>query len=349
VQSDGPTTPSDSENENSKEEVELSLIPDKVDAPTPVPAPESSRILRERTTQVKPIKYTHLTTDPKSFKQAMISIKKDGWRTAADEDLAKIKHHEVWDDVNEIPASFLCTTWVFKTKPATLSAAERKKAWLCIQGFSQIEGIDYGDTFAPTGKFTTLLVVLMLAIDKKMPIQQFDVKSVFLYAPLKEELFIKPPEGSSQSAPFLRLKKLLYGLKQAPANWYETLTLWFADINFHQSTSDPCLFIHNDNSSVIFFHVDDLVVVGNVEAFETLFLNRFPNSTAHEPDTLLGMDVEIQSNLIKLSQEKLIKKGLDMLGLADCKPVATPLLVGVQLLKATEDEENKFKKLNLNY
>jgi hypothetical protein len=100
---------------------------------------------------------------------------------------------------------------------------------------------------------------------------------------------------------------------------------------------------------VIFFHVDDLVVVGNVDAFEILFLNRFPNSTAHEPDTLLGMDVEIQSNLIKLSQEKLIKKGLDMLGLADCKPVATPLSVGVQLLKATEDEENEFRKLNLNY
>jgi hypothetical protein len=37
----------------------------------------------------------------------------------------------------------------------------------------------------------------MLAIDKKLPIQQFDVKSAFLYAPLKEELFIKTPEGSS--------------------------------------------------------------------------------------------------------------------------------------------------------
>jgi hypothetical protein len=38
-----------------------------------------------------------------------------------------------------------------------------------------------------------------------------------------------------------------------------------------------------------------MLVVGNVEAFETLFLNRFPNSTAHEPATLLGMDVEIQN------------------------------------------------------
>jgi hypothetical protein len=228
-------------------------------------------------------------------------------------------------------------------------AAERKKAQLCIQGFYQVEGIDYGKNFGPTGKFTTLLVVLALAINKQHPIWQFDVKSAFLYAPLEEELFIKTPEGCSRSAPFLRLKKSLYGLKQAPANWYNTLTAWFEDINFHQSTSDLCLYIHNDNNSAIFFHVDNLVVVGNVDAFKTLFLNCFPNSMVHNPDTLLGMDVEIRDNHITLSQEKLIDKGLYMLGLTDCKPVATPLSVGVQLAKASGDEEDKFKKLNVNY
>ncbi|KNZ64190.1 hypothetical protein VP01_10570g1, partial [Puccinia sorghi] len=59
---------------------------------------------------------------------------------------------------------------------------------------------------------------LMFAIDKKLPIRQFDVKSAFLYAPLKEELYIKTPEGSKQKSLFLRLKKSLYGLKRAPAN-----------------------------------------------------------------------------------------------------------------------------------
>ncbi|PLW57372.1 hypothetical protein PCANC_01829 [Puccinia coronata f. sp. avenae] len=61
------------------------------------------------------------------------------------------------------------------------------------------------------------------------------------------------------------------------------------------------------------------------------------------------MDVEIHANHIALSQEKLIDKGLELLGLTDCKPVATPLSVGVQLLKASKDDEAKFKKLNLNY
>ncbi|KNZ49530.1 hypothetical protein VP01_495g5 [Puccinia sorghi] len=99
----------------------------------------------------------------------------------------------------------------------------------------------------------------------------------------------------------------------APANWYDTLT------------------------------------VGNVEAFETLFLNRFPNSTAHEPDTLLGMDVIKEQDKITLSQDKLIQKGIDLLGLQDCKPVNTPLSVGIQLGKASAEEIKAFNKLNVNY
>lgn len=315
------------------------------------PAKEDSNIrnLRERTTQVKPIKYSYLTADPTSFKNAMKSSEKTLWRNATDEELSNIEHHEVWEDEFKTPDSFLRTLWVFKTKPATLSTGERKKARLCIQGFSQVEGEDYGDTFAPTGKFTTLLVLLMFGIDKQLPIRQFDVKSAFLYAPLKETLFIKTPEGSNRKAPFLRLKKSLYGLKQAPANWYETLTSWFEQINYHQSTSDPCLYIHQDKNSFIFFHVDDLIVAGNVEAFEELFLNRFPNSTVHDPDTLLGMDVEITKDHITLSQEKLIDKGLKMLGLTECKSVNTPLSVGVQFKPATQEEKEEFSRLGINY
>jgi hypothetical protein len=189
----------------------------------------------------------------------------------------------------------------------------------------------------------------MFAVDKKLPLRQFDVKSAFLYAPLKEEVYIKTPEGSTRKAPYLKLNKSLYGLKQAPANWYDTLTQWFECINYQQSTSDPCLFIHKDRHSFIFFHVDDLIVVGNVEAFELLFMNRFPNSTAHEPDSLLGMEVTQEDGTIKLSQPKLIEKGLDLLQLTNCRPVKTPLSVAVQLKEATMEEKAEFEKLNINY
>ncbi|KNZ50737.1 hypothetical protein VP01_4265g1 [Puccinia sorghi] len=87
----------------------------------------------------------------------------------------------------------------------------------------------------------------------------------------------------------------------------------------------------------------------NVDVFEGLFLHRFPNSTAHDPDTLLGMDVTITNESISLSQEKLIDKGLKLLGLTECKAVNTPLSVAVQLKPASQEEKNEFSKLRINY
>jgi hypothetical protein len=219
---------SDDSSDSSDEDIETSLIP------------AFPQKLRDCTNKVKPTKYLHFTTDPSSFKKAMTLSEKDKWTDAAKEELNNIQAHEVWDNMWSRPKSFLHTLWIFRTKPATLSSTERKKARLCIQGFTQLPK-ECGNTFAPTGNFTSLLILLMLAVDKKLPLRQFDVKSAFLYAPLKEEVFIKTPEGLNRKAPYLKLKKLLYGLKQAPANWYNTLTKWFERINFHQSTSDPCL------------------------------------------------------------------------------------------------------------
>jgi hypothetical protein len=189
----------------------------------------------------------------------------------------------------------------------------------------------------------------MFAIDKRMPMRQFDVKAAFLYAPLKEELYIKTPDGSNRKVPFLKLKKSLYDLKQAPANWYKTLTSGFNEIFFTQSSADPCLFICNDQKTFIFFHVDDLLVVGAVDSFKELFLKRFPNSSAHFPETLLGMELQTEDKAVKLSQRKLIEKGLTMLGMTDCKPVKTPLSVGVCLKPATDGKKEQFKALNMNY
>ncbi|KNZ62093.1 hypothetical protein VP01_1314g6 [Puccinia sorghi] len=125
--------------------------------------------------------------------------------------------------------------------------------------------------------------------------------------------------------------------------------VWEDIINFKQSTADPCLYIHQERHSYIFFHVDDLVVIGNVNKFEALFLKQFPNSSAHEPDTLLGMDLTYDEKSVSLSQKKLIKKGLEMAGMLECRPVKTPLAVGIRLKDATEQEKDEFNKLKINY
>jgi hypothetical protein len=74
------------------------------------------------------------------------------------------------------------------------------------------------------------------------------MKIAFLFAPLEEEIFIKTPEGSKRTAPYLKLVKSLHGLKKAPKNWYETLTAWFEEIHYLPSVSDVCLFVHEDQN-----------------------------------------------------------------------------------------------------
>ncbi|KNZ52895.1 hypothetical protein VP01_3405g1 [Puccinia sorghi] len=258
-----------------------------------IPDSPVGQILQERTLQVKPVQYTHFSEDPSTFHQAISS-----------------NNSVVWIDQFEEPEKHLNSTW----------------------GFLQTFGEEFFETFVPTGKFPSLLALLVLAIDLKLPIKQFDT-----------------PKGSRRKAPYLKLLKSLYGLKQATKNWYETLTSWFQEIDYCPSVSDACLFIHKDKNSFIFFHVDNWIVVGQPEVFEKLFLDWFPNSMAHSPDTLLGMNLHIENDSIGLSQPGLIKKGLEFLGLEQCRPVQTPLTPAVQLHTATDEDHDAFKRLNINY
>jgi hypothetical protein len=61
------------------------------------------------------------------------------------------------------------------------------------------------------------------------------------------------------------------------------------------------------------------------------------------------MDLELTNDAVKLSQRKLIDKGLSMLGMNECKPVKTPLSVGVSMQSATPSEKEQFKALGINY
>ncbi|KNZ62497.1 hypothetical protein VP01_1263g6 [Puccinia sorghi] len=113
--------------------------------------------------------------------------------------------------------------------------------------------------------------------------------------------------------------------------------------------SDPCLYVCNDGVSFIFFHVDDLVLVGSGNDFKEKFAARFSNSACHLPNTLLGMKYEREGNKIFLTQPKHINHGLEELGLTECKPSSTPLTPNLQLREASDEDYEKFRKLNINY
>ena len=113
-------------------------------------------------------------------------------------------------------------SWIYKIKYAAQGSIEKYKARFVAWGFSQKEGIDYEETFAPVALYTSIRSVLALAIVMKWKIHQMDVKTAFLNGVVEEEVYVEQPlsfETHDRESHACRLKKALYGLKQAPRTW----------------------------------------------------------------------------------------------------------------------------------
>jgi hypothetical protein len=85
--------------------------------------------------------------------------------------------------------------WVFATKPDE-GAEVRYKACFVAKGFTQVAGVDFNATFAPTATFVSLRLLLTVAAANDWPVHSFDFVAAYLNSPIDEEIWIKPPEGS---------------------------------------------------------------------------------------------------------------------------------------------------------
>jgi Reverse transcriptase (RNA-dependent DNA polymerase) len=154
---------------------------------------------------------------PKNIEEALRDPK---WVHAMDVEMEALNKNNTWSLV-ELPKgkkSVGCK-WVYTIKFGTNGKIERYKARLVAKGFTQTYGIDFKETFSPLAKLNTVRVLLSLAANLDWPLHQFDVKNAFLHGDLKEEIYMEPPPGYTQSGTtqlVCRLHKALYGLKQSP-------------------------------------------------------------------------------------------------------------------------------------
>nr|GEW69268.1 hypothetical protein [Tanacetum cinerariifolium] len=92
--------------------------------------------------------------------------------------------------------SVIKTKWVFNNKKDESSLVIRNKARLVAEGYSQLEGINYDETFAPVARIEAIRLFLAYAAHKNFTVFQMDVKTTFLIGILKEEVYVgQPPVG----------------------------------------------------------------------------------------------------------------------------------------------------------
>nr|GEU37640.1 retrovirus-related Pol polyprotein from transposon TNT 1-94 [Tanacetum cinerariifolium] len=107
--------------------------------------------------------------------------------------------------------------------------------------FSAPEGVDFEESFAPVARLKAVRWFIAYAAHKSFTIYQMDVKTAFLYSPLKEEVYVNQPDGfvdSYHPDQVYRLKKALYGLKQSPRAWYDELSKFLLSKGFSKASDE---------------------------------------------------------------------------------------------------------------
>ena len=86
--------------------------------------------------------------------------------------------------------------------------SEQFKARYVAKGFSQVEGVDYHETFAPTTKMTSIRTMANVVAQHDIVVHQRDVKSAYLHAPIDCELYLEPPQGFREGNDDKAVRKL---------------------------------------------------------------------------------------------------------------------------------------------
>ena len=292
---------------------------------------------------------------PQNVLEALTSPYAEEWQEAIDREFGSLMENNTWELVPLPPDRKLVgSKWVFKIKQNADGTIDKFKARLVAQGFSQREGIDYHETFAPVINYTALRVFFTLCAAWDYNITHLDYSTAFLNGVLNEPIYMRQPPGfESTTHPnyACRLRRTLYGLKQSPREWNKVLHSALDQNGFQALVSTPCLYAKavNGGKIMIAVFVDD-VLVGYDSALHSSAMSdlvadlsrRHKLTDLGEVSHFLGMAVQRDrpKRLVTLSQSQYAKEILTRFNLESAKPRTTPLPAGLKLVKAAPNDTN---------
>src|SRR6202522_4191402 len=290
--------------------------------------------------------------EPRSLAEAQKRLNWPLWEKAIHEELATLKAAGTWEVVDKPEGeNVVGSKWVFRAKKDPAGNVVRYKARLVAQGFSQVPGVDYFDTFAPVARLASIRTVLAFAAAEDYETGQIDIKGAYLNGELTsdEVIFMRQPPGYEEVGAdgrkrVMRLRKTLYGLKQAGRRWYHKLVEIMSKLGFSRCGGDQAVFFRRCETTnvllIVLVHVDDCSIVGKTKALIARFkveIAKFVEITdMGELHWILGIEVRRirEERKILLSQKSYIDSILRRYNFDDLKPVSTPMDPNTRLTTA---------------
>ncbi|GJZ93317.1 retrovirus-related pol polyprotein from transposon TNT 1-94 [Tanacetum coccineum] len=271
-------------------------------------------------------------TEPKNIKEAMAD---SAWIESMQEELHQFDRLDVWELVDRpLCKNVINLKWLWKNKRDEENTVIRNKSRLVAKGYAQKEGIDFEESFAPVARLEAVRLFIAYAAHKSFTVYQMDVKTAFLYGPLKEEVYVNQPDGfvdPYHPDKVYRLKKALYGLKQAPRAWYDELSNFLVSKGFSKGSIDPTLFItkHGEDILLVQIYVDD-IIFGSTnpklsKQFGKLMHIKFDMSMMGELKFFLGIQIYQSPRGIFINQAKYAQEILKKHGMTSCDSIGTPM------------------------
>ncbi|GJU31762.1 putative reverse transcriptase domain-containing protein, partial [Tanacetum coccineum] len=214
-------------------------------------------------------------------KKVIHALKDPSWIEAMQDELLQFKLQKVWTLVDlpngKRPTG---TKWVYRNKKDERGIVIKNKARFVAQGYTQEEGIDYDEVFAPVSRIEAIRLFLAYASFKDFVVYQMDVKSAFLYGKIEEEVYVcQPPR--------------------------------FEDLDFpdRRGKIDKTLFIRRDKGDILLVqvYVDDIISGSTKKSlcteFEKIMHKKFQMSSMGEFTFFLGLHVNQKKDGIFISQD----------------------------------------------
>jgi hypothetical protein len=297
--------------------------------------------------------------DTPTLQQAMKRADKELWLDAMQAEFDALEAQATWEIVpRPMDRKVISVKWVLRIKWDKDRKLPTYKGRMCARGFTQVQNVDYEDTFSPTLSKTGLRLLLALAVQLGMKIHAIDCKNAFLNGNIDKEIYIEQPpyfikEGTTAQSHVCRLKKALYGLKQAPLIWCQTLKKVLVQTGFEQMEYEPCIFIKrsdtknittkrqydvlgswddlvkNPDFCILGVYVDDITIISmsedSIQKAKAVIQGAFSIKDEGQITKIIGVEVDQIAHGLVLTQRSFLTEVLARQGMEKCNMNRIPM------------------------